>query len=145
MMRVSPSPTELFERLAAEEKIAIDLIQQCLGEQCLGEQRLGDALGKERDEQLCALVPVESRRGYLRTLAMQLSTCVGSTTMDAEAETWTRARASAIEASATRMRDRAVVAARDAARDLAWLEALPPEARRAVQRQRRRRARRAGR
>lgn len=125
LMRVSPSPQELFDRLTDEEKIAIDLIQQ-------------QGTDEGRDAQLRALVPAEGRRGYLRTLAMQLPTCVGSATMDAEAATWAAAREREAARLSAVTRDRAAISARD----LAWLEALAPEARRAVARQRRRRARR---
>jgi len=115
----SPSPIDLFSRLSDEEKIAIDLIQQ-------GDDRL--------DDQLCALVPSEGRRGYLRTLAMQLPSCVGDASFDVEAAKWAAARARA-EAATAKWRD-------ERERDRAWLETLSPAVRRSVERQRRRRARR---
>lgn len=131
LTRVSPSPRDLFDQLSDEERVAVDLIQRNLGAQ------IDEAFAA----QLRALVPAEGRRGYLRTLAMQLPACVGDAALDTEAATWAagRARANAAALEAARARE----AERD--RDRAWLEALAPEVRRAVERQRRRRVARRGR
>ena len=60
-MAMSPSPSALFERLSDDEKIALDLLHQACGESLAGEPL----------EQFTLLVPVEGRRGYLRTLALR--------------------------------------------------------------------------
>lgn len=124
----SPSPRDLFDRLSDDEKVAIDLISQ---------EGLCDACDEDFVAQLHALVPSEGRRGYLRTLAMQLPTCVGDTELDVEAARWAagRERAAAREREASREREEAQ------ARDRVWLASLTPVARRSVERQRRRRGR----
>jgi hypothetical protein len=127
---VSPSPSELFDRLSNAEKVAIDLISE-----------RGNDASILRDEQLCALVPSAGRRGYLRTLAMQLPSCVGDAILDNEVATWTAVRERADEEAREAARERAAVTARDRA----WLGTLTPEVRRSVERQRRRRAGRRGR
>ena len=129
-VRVSPSPAELFDRLSADEKVAIDRISE-----------LGNADSVLRDEQLCALVPSEGRRGYLRTLAMQLPECLGDAVLDRDAATWAADRKRADEEVREAARERAAAAASDRA----WLETLAPGVRRSVERQRRRRAGRRGR
>jgi hypothetical protein len=111
-MRVSPSPSELFERLSDDEKVAIDLISERGNEEAV-----------LRDKQLCALVPSEGRRGYLRTLAMQLPACVGDAAFDSEVAMWIAPRKRTQEA----------------------VEAFTPEMRRSVERPRRRRTGRRGR
>jgi len=125
-MAVSPSPLELFSRLSDEEKVAIDLIQRTCADD---------------DEALVALVPAEGRRGYLRTLAMQLPACKADALLDANVATWLLARARYDEETRIELRARAEAAARDRV----WLAELPAEVRRAVERQRRRRAARLGR
>jgi hypothetical protein len=122
---VSPSPSELFDRLSDNEKVAIDRISE-----------LGNDDNVLRDEQLCALVPSEGRRGYLRTLAMQLPSCVGDASLDGAIAVWTAARERVDAETREAARNRGVAAARDRA----WLETLTPEVRRSVERQRRRRA-----
>jgi hypothetical protein len=118
---VSPSPRELFDQLSDDEKVAIDLISE------LGAEE--DAL---QDMRLRTLVPSEGRRGYLRTLAKQLPTCVGDVGLDDEAATWAAARARVDAAALEAARER--MAAQD--RDRTWLETLTSEARRSVERQR---------
>ena len=126
LTRVSPSPSDLFERLSDDEKVAIDLIQ-----------RSGEQLDEKLAEQLQALVPAEGRRGYLRTLAMQLPACVGDASLDEEAEGWAAGRARlAQEARKAALEREAAIA-----RDRAWLASLPAPARRAVERHRRRHGR----
>ena len=126
-MAVSPSPLELFTRLTDEEKVAIDLIQRgCAG---------------DADEALAALVPAEGRRGYLRTLAMQLPACKADAELDTNVATWLAARARYDEEMRIELRARAEAVERDRT----WLAELPAEVRRAVERQRRRRAARLGR
>jgi hypothetical protein len=90
-----------------------------------------------RDRRLCALVPSEGRRGYLRTVAMQLPACVGDVALDSAVATWTTNR----EREDAEAREAARERAAAAASDRAWLETLAPGVRRAVERQRRRRRR----
>jgi hypothetical protein len=125
---MSPSPAALFERLTDEEKVALDLIQLAGNDPC-------DVAT------LAILVPAEGRRGYLRTLAMQLAACKGDPALDAAVASWTAARVRYDEETRVAQRARAEAAERDRA----WLETLPAAARRSVERQRRRRAARRGR
>jgi len=127
-MRVSPSPRDLFDRLTDEEKVAIDLIQQ----------NLDAPVDAKFNEQLQALVPSEGRRGYLRTLAIQLPSCVGNAGLDNEAKEWAATRSrQAKEARQMALEREAAIA-----RDRAWLETLSPVVRRSVERRRRRHTRR---
>ena len=128
---MSPSPAALFERLSDEEKVALDLIQVAGG----------DPTDPKAVEQLALLVPAVGRRGYLRTLAMQLAACKGDPTLDAAVASWTAAGVRYDEETRVAQRARAEAAERDRA----WLETLPAVARRSVERQRRRRATRRGR
>jgi hypothetical protein len=125
-MAMSPSPSALFAQLSDEEKVAIDLIAH---------------VGSVDDERLAALVPAVGRRGYLRTLAIQLAACKGDPELDAAVAAWTAARVRYDEE--TRIAQRARAEATE--RDRVWLEALPEVVRRSVERQRRRRAARRGR
>ena len=125
-MAVSPSPLELFARLSADEQVAIDLILHACSDD---------------DVRLRALVPAESRRGYLRTLAIQLPSCIADAALDADVATWTAARARYDEEARLEQQSRAEAEQRDRE----WLETLPAVARRSVERQRRRRAARRGR
>jgi hypothetical protein len=76
-MAVSPSPLKLFERLSADEQVAIDLILHACNDD---------------DVRLRALVPAEGRRGYLRTLSMQLPSCKADGALDADVAMWAAAR-----------------------------------------------------
>jgi hypothetical protein len=125
-MAVSPSPLELFERLSADEQVAIDLILHACSDD---------------DVRLRALVPAEGRRGYLRTLAMQLPSCKADGALDADVATWAAARARYDEEERTARQERVEAEQRDRE----WLETLPAVVRRSVERQRRRRAARRGR
>lgn len=120
---VSPSPRELFAQLSDEEKIAIDLLLQ-------------DAV--RDDDPLATLVTDEKRRGYLKTLAMQLRALgfsIGdSALLDHEQATWTAARRRYVEQSNART----AALTEERARDLRRLQALPPEVRKAIARHRRR-------
>jgi hypothetical protein len=125
-MAVSPSPLELFERLSADEQVAIDLILHACSDD---------------DVRLRALVPAEGRRGYLRTLVMQLPSCKADGALDADVATWAAARARYDEEERTARQERVEAEQRDRE----WLETLPAVVRRSVERQRRRRAARRGR
>jgi len=137
---VSPSPIELFARLEDHEKVAIDRIQEHLPADGVFSDVVFAALGA--DATLVALVPEEKRRGYLRTLAVQLRALGFSLAVDPALDEsvalWASAKARYLEAQAARQQAREAEAARERLR----LEALPAAVRRAVERRRRRQARR---
>ena len=128
MLIVSPSPRELYASLAEEERVAVDLLLESVPD----------------PDQLAKLVPDARRRAFLRGLVPQLralgDTIGESAALDHDREGWEAGRRRATGHAATRDRERK--AARE--RDRLWLEALAPETRRAVERTRRRRARRHG-
>jgi len=130
---VSPSPRELFARLSDEEKVAVDFLLQEDGDVAV----------------LSALVVDSKRRDHLRGLVTQLKalgfSVQDSPELDQQREIWEAARARFAEEMNQRLRERADEQAREQAREQQRLQALPPEARRAVERRRRRRARRGGR
>jgi hypothetical protein len=128
-MAMSPSPSALFAQLSDEEKVAIDLITH-----------VGHVVSND-DERLATLVPAVGRRGYLRTLAIQLAACKGDPELDVAVAAWTAARVRYDEETRVAQRVRAEAAALDRV----WLETLPEVVRRSVARQRRRRAARRGR
>jgi hypothetical protein len=129
MLIVSPSPRELYDALSTEERVAIDHL----------------VAGTEDPVQLDLLVPDARRLAFLRGLVPQLLAfgfSIGeSAQLGLDRERWEAQRAQA------RKRAEEYQNARDEARDRdrAWLESLPAETRQAVERTRRRRARRRGR
>jgi hypothetical protein len=129
-MVVSPSPLELYARLSDDEKVAVDLF--------LEEAPADDA-------RLLALVPAEGRRGYLRTLAMQLPACASNEALDADVAAWTDAHARHEKRLNERLQERAEERAEALAVDRTWLATLSGAVRKSVERQRRRRAARRGR
>jgi hypothetical protein len=77
MTSVSPSPRDLVARLSDNERVAIDLILQAGSSDPAmnAEHRRMYPLAKldgDADRLLSDLVPDEKRRGYLKTLAVQL-------------------------------------------------------------------------
>ena len=126
MLIVSPSPRELYDQLSMEERVAVDLL----------------VAGTEDLEQLKQLVPDVSRLAFLRGLVPQLLafgfTIGESAQLRLDRERWEAQRASARKRYEEYEKNQR---AHDEARR-AWLASLPAETRRAVERTRRRRARR---
>lgn len=129
MLIVSPSPRELYAMLVEEERVAVDLL---LDDPDADHARLVQIVGDAR------------RLTFLRGLVPQLrglgDTIGESAALDHAREGWEASRRRAAEFRETRDREREVARARDQA----WLASLPAETRRAVERTRRRRARRHG-
>lgn len=121
LMMLSPSPRELYMRLSDDEKVAIDLLLQ-------DEATSHDYLARIVDLR---------RIDHLRGLAAQLRVfgdLIGeSKLLDDEVAKWEEQRCRDAELRAA---TRAI--------DQAFLQGLPPETRRAVERRRRRQARRLG-
>ena len=129
---VSPSPQDLLGRCTAEEQVAADILLN------------PGYCGPDAEQHLCALVPDEKRRNYLRALVGQLAglgTKLQSTSpaFTAEVAAWQEARraSQAREAEQRRLAENAVAAGRSA------LQALPLPVARARLRKRRREIRRA--
>jgi len=100
MTTVYPSPRDLVARLSDEERIAVDLI---LSEGADERDKRGElqmypyaVLDTDAEHVLADLVPEEKRRGYLKTLAMQIKglglRVFDCASRDEERVTWEEAR-----------------------------------------------------
>jgi hypothetical protein len=139
MLVVSPSPRELYDQLADEERVAVDLI---LATSLATSPE--DLATRPEDRQLSQLVSDPRRLAFLRGLVPQLL-AFGFTVGESEGLDHARAGwLAGLEEARRRSDEIAQVEVRDRDRDRAWRASLPPEVRRSVERRRRRRRRRNG-
>lgn len=161
MVTLSPSPRELVARLTDDECVGLDFLLQ--EPELLEDMRKRPIHAVYVDYPLAPvfeLVPDQRRLGYLTTLAVQFQALGASvledTELDARVREWNDAREDSLEErirmreirqreAAIRQREAAIARAQAEAAQRKSDEALPPAARKAVQRRRRRQARRAAR
>lgn len=143
MTTVSPSPRELVARLTDEEKIAVDRLLQIEDEPFVFEKREEAIVLADPD--FMRLVPDAKRRMYLRSLALQLAALGIEVFENSAFDAAQRQHVEYAEAHRKRDVEYAATIAKERLQEQARLEALPPDVRRAVERNQRRRRNRRGR